>query len=76
MGFVVRPVRGSTWRRTRTGEATAIVPSPSVIAAVDGSYDRIVGINEPSLQAPSRPPRSSCSALLRWTGTTTPAYRA
>lgn len=31
--------------------ATAIIPSPSMIAAVDGSYDRIVGINESTLQA-------------------------
>ncbi|MFI8305290.1 ABC transporter substrate-binding protein [Streptomyces sp. NPDC085927] len=31
--------------------ATAIIPSPSMIAAVDGSYDRLVGINESTLQA-------------------------
>ncbi|MFF9398336.1 hypothetical protein [Streptomyces sp. NPDC014744] len=42
--------------------ATAIIPSPSVNDAVDGSYDRIVGISESTLQAPSRAPCSSCSA--------------
>lgn len=30
--------------------ATAIIPSPLMIAAVDGSYDRIVGINESTLK--------------------------
>uniref|UniRef100_A0AAU2VHP4 Uncharacterized protein n=1 Tax=Streptomyces sp. NBC_00008 TaxID=2903610 RepID=A0AAU2VHP4_9ACTN len=39
--------------------ATAIIPSPSMLAAVDASYDRIVGINEPTLtankQGPARP---------------------
>lgn len=31
--------------------ATAVIPSPAIIAAVDGSWDRIVGINESTLQA-------------------------
>ncbi|WP_151770075.1 ABC transporter substrate-binding protein [Streptomyces abyssomicinicus] len=31
--------------------ATAIIPSPSMLAAVDGSHDRIVGINESTLTA-------------------------
>uniref|UniRef100_A0AAU1LZV7 ABC transporter substrate-binding protein n=1 Tax=Streptomyces sp. NBC_00148 TaxID=2903626 RepID=A0AAU1LZV7_9ACTN len=31
--------------------ATAIIPSPSMLAAVDGRYDRIVGINESTLTA-------------------------
>ncbi|GAA3994223.1 hypothetical protein GCM10022384_47230 [Streptomyces marokkonensis] len=31
--------------------ATAIIPSPSMIAAVDDSHDRIAGINESTLQA-------------------------
>lgn len=31
--------------------ATAIIPSPSMLAAVDGEYDRVVGINESTLTA-------------------------
>lgn len=31
--------------------ATTVIPSPSMIAAVDGGYERIVGINESTLQA-------------------------
>lgn len=31
--------------------ATTIIPAPSIIAAVDGSYDRIAGINESTLAA-------------------------
>ena len=31
--------------------ASAVIPAPTIIAAVDGSWDRIVGINESLLQA-------------------------
>lgn len=31
--------------------ATAVIPSPAIIAAVDGSWDKIVGINESTLKA-------------------------
>ncbi len=31
--------------------ATTVIPSPAIIAAVDGSFDRIVGINESTLKA-------------------------
>ena len=31
--------------------ATTVIPSPSMLAAVDGGYDKIVGINESTLQA-------------------------
>ncbi|WP_104104788.1 ABC transporter substrate-binding protein [Arthrobacter sp. 08Y14] len=31
--------------------ATTVIPSPSMLAAVDGGYGRIVGINESTLQA-------------------------
>ncbi|MEV8455748.1 ABC transporter substrate-binding protein [Streptomyces sp. NPDC052095] len=52
-GFTITDQRGKKVRFDRPVEriATAIIPSPSMIAAVDGSYDRIVGINESTLQA-------------------------
>lgn len=31
--------------------ATTVIPSPAIIAAVDGSFDRIVGINESTLKS-------------------------
>ncbi|MBP3223358.1 MAG: ABC transporter substrate-binding protein [Actinomycetaceae bacterium] len=45
--------RGKEVRLDKPAEriATAVIPSPAIIAAVDGSYDKIVGINESSLKA-------------------------
>ncbi|WP_436739442.1 ABC transporter substrate-binding protein [Streptomyces sp. BBFR102] len=52
-GFTVTDQRGKKIRFDGPVEriATAIIPSPSMIAAVDGSHARIVGINESTLQA-------------------------
>ncbi|MEV6161383.1 ABC transporter substrate-binding protein [Streptomyces sp. NPDC052052] len=52
-GFTVTDQRGKkiTFDGPVQRIATAIIPSPSMIAAVDGSYDHIVGINESTLTA-------------------------
>ncbi|MBD0711141.1 MULTISPECIES: ABC transporter substrate-binding protein [unclassified Streptomyces] len=52
-GFTITDQRGKRVAFDRPVEriATAIIPSPSMIAAVDGSHARIVGINESTLQA-------------------------
>ncbi|MEU7019338.1 ABC transporter substrate-binding protein [Streptomyces sp. NPDC046203] len=52
-GFTITDQRGRkvTFDGPVRRIATAIIPSPSMIAAVDGSYERIVGINESTLQA-------------------------
>ena len=52
-GFTVTDMRGKTITFDTPVQriATTVIPSPSMIAAVDGGYDRIVGINESTLQA-------------------------
>ncbi|MFE1127378.1 hypothetical protein ACFU9O_01040 [Streptomyces albidoflavus] len=52
-GFTLTDQRGQKIRFDGPVEriATAIIPAPSMIAAVDGSHARIVGINESTLQA-------------------------
>lgn len=52
-GFTVTDMRGVQVRFNAPVQriATTVIPSPSIIAAVDGSYDRIVGINESTRQA-------------------------
>lgn len=51
--FTVTDQRGKKISFDRPVEriVTAIIPSPSMLAAVDGSYARIVGINESTLTA-------------------------
>ncbi|MGW3955072.1 ABC transporter substrate-binding protein [Streptomyces sp. NPDC004752] len=52
-GFTITDQRGKkvTFDGPVRRIATTIIPAPSMIAAVDGSYDRVVGINESTLQA-------------------------
>ena len=52
-GFTVTDTRGVEVRFDGPVEriATTVIPSPSMLAAVDGGYGRIVGINESTLQA-------------------------
>ncbi|MCC3298928.1 ABC transporter substrate-binding protein [Arthrobacter caoxuetaonis] len=52
-GFSVTDMRGKTITFDAPVQriATTVIPSPSMIAAVDGGYGRIVGINESTLQA-------------------------
>ncbi|MFE5072604.1 ABC transporter substrate-binding protein [Streptomyces halstedii] len=52
-GFTITDQRGKkvSFDGPVTRIATAIIPSPSMLAAVDGGYDRIVGINESTLTA-------------------------
>ncbi|MER6528161.1 ABC transporter substrate-binding protein [Streptomyces sp. NPDC001508] len=52
-GFTITDQRGKnvTFDGPVRRIATTIIPSPSMIAAVDGSYDHVVGINESTLQA-------------------------
>ncbi|MGW9599945.1 hypothetical protein ACWHBW_17040 [Streptomyces albidoflavus] len=52
-GFTITDQRGREIRFDGPVEriATAIIPSPSMIAAVDGSHSRVVGVNESTLQA-------------------------
>ena len=52
-GFTVTDMRGVQVRFDAPVQriATTVIPSPSMLAAVDGGYDRIVGINESTLQA-------------------------
>ena len=52
-GFTVTDMRGVEVRFDGPVQriATTVIPSPSMLAAVDGGYGRIVGINESTLQA-------------------------
>ncbi|MFE7622903.1 ABC transporter substrate-binding protein [Streptomyces sp. NPDC057509] len=52
-GFTITDQRGKKVRFDGPVDriATTIIPSPSMIAAVDGTHSRIVGINESTLQA-------------------------
>ncbi|MET4060337.1 iron complex transport system substrate-binding protein [Arthrobacter sp. UYP6] len=52
-GFTVTDMRGVqvSFDSPVQRIATTVIPSPSMLAAVDGGYGRIVGINESTLQA-------------------------
>ncbi|MBO0898105.1 ABC transporter substrate-binding protein [Arthrobacter sunyaminii] len=52
-GFTVTDMRGVevSFDAPVQRIATTVIPSPSMLAAVDGGYGRIVGINESTLQA-------------------------
>lgn len=52
-GFTVTDMRGVevSFDAPVTRIATTVIPSPSMLAAVDGGYGKIVGINESTLQA-------------------------
>ncbi|MFE2767138.1 hypothetical protein ACFXGD_13025 [Streptomyces albidoflavus] len=52
-GFTITDQRGREIRLDGPVEriAAAIIPPPSMVAAVDGSHSRIVGVNESTLQA-------------------------
>lgn len=52
-GFTVTDMRGVevSFDAPVQRIATTVIPSPSMLAAVDGGYGRVVGINESTLQA-------------------------